>query len=63
LRKVRSNTEDEPDTGSDMIKGFSGIGVSNVVQRLQLIHGRFFRFDIQSEPDVGTVIIMEFPSK
>lgn len=64
LKKVRLNIEEEQDiTEVDKIKGFSGIGVSNVVQRLQLIHGKLFHFDIQSEPDVGTEIIMEFPSK
>jgi len=63
LRNVQINSDAEKETESDMIKGFSGIGVSNVVQRLQLIHGKLFKFDIQSEPDVGTVIIMEFPSK
>nr|WP_237391767.1 histidine kinase [Paenibacillus dendrobii] len=42
-------------------KGFSGIGVQNVFQRLRLIYGPDVQLEIHSERDVGTNIILTFP--
>lgn len=63
LNKLRSKIEDEHDTEESELKGFSGIGVKNVVQRLRLIYGNCFQVDIQSESDVGTIITLKFPSE
>lgn len=62
LNKLRLKIEREQDTQAGEIKGFSGIGVNNVVQRLRLIYGECFQVNIQSEPDVGTMITFKFPS-
>lgn len=32
-----------------------------MVQRLSMIYGASFKLNIQSEPDVGTEICLEFP--
>lgn len=41
--------------------GFSGIGVTNVYQRLKLIYGEKFLMRISSEVDVGTTITLQLP--
>ncbi|MEQ7049749.1 sensor histidine kinase [Paenibacillaceae sp. P-4] len=41
--------------------GFSGIGVTNVYQRLKLIYGGKFLMRISSEVDVGTTITLQLP--
>ncbi|SYX84187.1 sensor histidine kinase [Paenibacillus alvei] len=41
--------------------GFSGIGVTNVYQRLKLIYGEKFMMRISSEVDVGTTITLQLP--
>lgn len=41
--------------------GFSGIGVTNVYQRLKLIYGEKFLMRIHSEVDVGTTITLQLP--
>ncbi|MBG9736997.1 sensor histidine kinase [Paenibacillus alvei] len=41
--------------------GFSGIGVTNVYQRLKLIYGEMFLMRISSEIDVGTTITLQLP--
>ncbi|MGG4196803.1 sensor histidine kinase [Paenibacillus jamilae] len=41
--------------------GFSGIGVTNVYQRLKLIYGEKFLMRINSEVDVGTTITLQLP--
>ncbi len=43
--------------------GFSGIGVTNVVQRLRLIYGAKFEVNLFSETDVGTTIEFMFPTQ
>ncbi|WP_438348752.1 sensor histidine kinase [Paenibacillus sp. FA6] len=63
LNMLRSKIEDEHDAQEGERKGFSGIGVKNVVQRLRLVYGSRFQVDIQSESDVGTVITLKFPSE
>lgn len=42
-------------------KHFTGIGVSNVYQRLLLIYGKNFRMDIKSEQPGGTKITLYIP--
>ena len=39
----------------------SGIGISNVLERLKVIYGEEFRFDVKSEPSRGTEIFIEIP--
>ena len=39
----------------------SGIGISNVLERLKVIYGEEFRFDVKSEPGRGTEISIEIP--
>jgi len=38
-----------------------GIGISNVQERLTVLYGQDFRFDIKSEPGRGTLIRIEIP--
>lgn len=61
LNSLRVKLDDIEESKDSEKKGFSGIGVKNVVQRLQLIYGEQFHMDIQSEHDVGTEISLEFP--
>jgi two-component system sensor histidine kinase YesM len=42
---------------------FSGIGVKNVLERIQLYFGAHYGFTIHSEPGVGTSIIIMLPQK
>ncbi len=39
----------------------SGIGIRNVLERLKVIYGEEFRFDVKSEPGRGTEISIEIP--
>ncbi|SFK81620.1 two-component system, sensor histidine kinase YesM [Paenibacillus sp. 1_12] len=39
----------------------SGIGIHNVFERLKLIYGNRFEYDIESMPDQGTSIVLRFP--
>ena len=39
----------------------SGIGISNVLERLKVIYGEEFRFDVKSKPGRGTEISIEIP--
>jgi two-component system LytT family sensor kinase len=41
--------------------GGEGIGISNVHERLRVLYGQDFRFDIQSEHGRGTLIRIEIP--
>ena len=40
----------------------SGIGISNVLERLKVIYGEDFLFDVDSQPDHGTQIRIEIPA-
>lgn len=40
----------------------SGIGVKNVNERIRLYFGEQYGLDIQSEPDVGTMIVIHLPA-
>lgn len=42
---------------------FTGIGVKNVLERIQLYFGSRYGLTIRSEPGVGTSIIITFPQK
>ncbi|MFB5673754.1 sensor histidine kinase [Paenibacillus terreus] len=44
-------------------KGFSGIGLPNVMERMRMVFGDGFRMDVQSEPGKGTEIRMRIPAK
>ncbi|KKO54612.1 cache domain-containing sensor histidine kinase [Paenibacillus sp. DMB20] len=61
LEKLRAGIDGHQEAKDSVRKGFSGIGVQNVFQRLQLIYGCAIRFEIHSESDVGTEIIISFP--
>jgi two-component system sensor histidine kinase YesM len=61
LQELRAKVERDQETQDHGKKGFSGIGVQNVFQRLRLIYGRQVQLDIASEPDVGTKITIRFP--
>lgn len=61
LRELRAKVDRDQETKDPVRKGFSGIGVQNVFQRLRLIYGRQVQLDISSEQDVGTKITIRFP--
>ncbi|WP_233147059.1 sensor histidine kinase [Paenibacillus selenitireducens] len=61
LQELRAKVERDQETQDHGKKGFSGIGVQNVFQRLRLIYGKQVQLDIASEPDVGTKITIRFP--
>ncbi|RUT46224.1 sensor histidine kinase [Paenibacillus anaericanus] len=61
LNGLQAKLDDYEESGDLEKKGFSGIGVKNVVQRLRLIYGDQLHVDIQSEHNVGTEITLEFP--
>lgn len=61
LRELQSRSEDALDPQESESKGFSGIGVKNVFQRLRLVYGEQVRTMIQSELGVGTTITLLFP--
>ncbi|MGO4542127.1 cache domain-containing sensor histidine kinase [Paenibacillus sp. 2TAB19] len=62
LEKLRKQSEEREDgDGEGEARGFSGIGVKNVFQRLRLIYGTKFKSWIQSEPGIGTAITLQFP--
>ncbi|MGO4273044.1 sensor histidine kinase, partial [Paenibacillus sp. TAF58] len=43
------------------IPALSGIGLHNVFERLRLIYGHRFDYEIESGPDQGTQIVLRFP--
>ncbi|MCU6795102.1 sensor histidine kinase [Paenibacillus sp. WQ 127069] len=53
--KLRDHTEE---SHKDLL---SGIGINNVFERLKLIYGDRFDYDIDSIPDRGTCIVLRFP--
>lgn len=54
----RQIIEGSADNGSNHL---SGIGLSNVYERLKLIYGEQFQMTIQSENNLGTRVVMIFP--
>ncbi|MEK3942324.1 MULTISPECIES: cache domain-containing sensor histidine kinase [Paenibacillus] len=61
LTRLRETAYSSEQITEEDRKGFSGIGLRNVAQRLSMIYGASFKLNIQSEPDVGTEICLEFP--
>lgn len=41
----------------------SGIGLHNVFERLRIIYGHRFDYEIESKPDQGTQIVLRFPQQ
>jgi two-component system sensor histidine kinase YesM len=61
LTRLRETAYSSERIADEDRKGFSGIGLRNVAQRLSMIYGAAFKLNIQSEPDVGTEICLAFP--
>ncbi|KOR89336.1 histidine kinase [Paenibacillus solani] len=62
LQILRANVDPvQEETAAPAKKGFSGIGVKNVFQRLRLIYGTSAQLEIHSEEDIGTNITLRFP--
>lgn len=61
LNELIKKLDDEEETIHSHKKGFSGIGVKNVYQRLKLLYGENFIMNIQSEIDLGTTISLQLP--
>lgn len=63
LAALRAHLEAKSlDNTEDGRKGLlSGIGIHNVFERLKLIYGNRFEYDIESMPDRGTSIVLRFP--
>lgn len=61
LQELRANVDHVQETMAPAKKGFSGIGVKNVFQRLRLIYGTNAQLEVHSEQDIGTNITLKFP--
>ncbi|WP_253300927.1 sensor histidine kinase [Paenibacillus lautus] len=61
LQELRANVDQVQEAAAPAKKGFSGIGVKNVFQRLRLIYGTSAQLEIHSEQDIGTNITLKFP--
>lgn len=61
LQELRANVDPVQEAAAPAKKGFSGIGVKNVFQRLRLIYGTSAQLEIHSEQDIGTNITLKFP--
>lgn len=60
MQAEHSGEPDEDDPGK---KGLSGIGLNNVVERLRLIYGEQFQYEIDSRVGEGTAITLQIPLK
>lgn len=65
LAALRNHLDDAPtqqfqETSSPSL---SGIGIHNVFERLRLIYGHRFDYEIESRPDQGTQIVLRFPQQ
>ncbi|KQX56693.1 MULTISPECIES: sensor histidine kinase [unclassified Paenibacillus] len=65
LAALRNHLDDAPthqiqETSSPSL---SGIGIHNVFERLRLIYGHRFDYEIESGPDQGTQIVLRFPQQ
>jgi two-component system sensor histidine kinase YesM len=65
LAALRVHLENVPNNNTDggSSPSLSGIGMKNVFERLWLIYGNRFDFDIESEPERGMRIVLRFPGK
>jgi two-component system, sensor histidine kinase YesM len=61
LQELRANVNPVQGAAAPAKKGFSGIGVKNVFQRLRLIYGTNAQLEVHSEQDIGTNITLKFP--
>lgn len=49
-------------TGNSKNKGFNGVGVRNVNERIKLYYGKQYGIEFVSEKDIGTVVGIWFPA-
>ncbi|MFB5762144.1 cache domain-containing sensor histidine kinase [Paenibacillus medicaginis] len=67
LERLRNSIQVESDGAmrerEGQHKGFSGIGLPNVVERMRMVFGDGFHMDVQSVPGKGTEIRMRIPEK
>ncbi|MFD0960912.1 cache domain-containing sensor histidine kinase [Paenibacillus chungangensis] len=56
-------TSIESSRKEELKRGLSGIGLKNVFERLRLIYGEHFHYQLASKPGQGTVITLEIPLK
>ncbi|MNI78141.1 Sensor histidine kinase YpdA [compost metagenome] len=65
LTELRNNLDAVPTPHSDQTSSptLSGIGIHNVFERLRLIYGFGFDYDIESALNKGTQIVLRFPQK
>lgn len=63
LERLKANivSPSERDKETDKRQGFSGIGLSNVYERLRIIYGESFAMNIDSEPHRGTTVTFLIP--
>lgn len=48
---------------TEKYKGFNGIGIINIIQRLKMVYGDRFRYEIDSITGKGTAVTMVIPGK
>ncbi|MGG1552932.1 cache domain-containing sensor histidine kinase [Paenibacillus ferrarius] len=66
LTELRAALEAPPAEAAvdkSVARTLSGIGIYNVFERLRLIYGHLFDYDIESRPEVGTQITLRFPQE
>lgn len=61
LLEMHARLEQGQESTAPNKSGFSGIGVTNVYQRLKLIYGEKFVMEVRSEVGVGTTITLQLP--
>jgi two-component system sensor histidine kinase YesM len=65
MEQLRRKLEPDanPNDADEASPSLSGIGISNVFERLQLLYGSRFDYDLISVPGQGTSIVLRFPEK
>lgn len=58
--QVRDNGKGLPTDGACATKG-GGVGLSNTRARLQQLYGGAYRFEIENDPEGGTLVTLEIP--
>lgn len=64
LAKLKASLFSSGETGerkTENLHGFSGIGLSNVYERMCIMYGKSFSMDIDSERDRGTTVTFSIP--